>query len=217
MRVDYPCKGVIHLRFDCQRAITHAMVRIGEFYESPYADIRNKKFTVEQFLKRYADVYPEACYFDDWNGYNVPGHVVRSFFTMQDFFSLDEMAILEVVQSRPADEDFYLIATWQDCDFEHELAHAFFALDHVYELDVHDLIAAMRLLHPDLLMRIENWLLAGGYCRAVLNDEINGHVATSTVADWVDEGFSGLDLGALGSLRETFQRALNAAKGRNAK
>lgn len=218
MIVETPARGIVHLKFSSQEEITHAMLRFSEFYESPYPEIRGKRFTVEEFLARYAKEYPDANYFEDWNGYNVPVESMKRFCDLYDIADLSkaEFEALAGFFDAPTPGK-YLIATWRDSDFEHELAHGLYYVDAYYRNEVIELVYALKTLFPALATNIEEWLHRAGYARAVILDETNAYIATNATTDWIDDGaaFTPEALCALGHIRETFYRKFVQAQERN--
>lgn len=214
--LDTPARGVAHLCFDSQESITHAMLRFAEYYESPFAEIRGQRFTEAQFLERYAQEYTtEANYFEDWNGYNVPMDSVRAFVLANDTFSDVEM---EIIRRLPLNTR-YVIATWRNADFEHELAHALYYTDAQYRLVVGDLLNSLWKLMPELSGSLEADLLGSGYAQAVIADEMNAYIATNICdGDWCGGAWPTLhmdDVVILGYIRDSFYRKFAQAQERN--
>lgn len=175
---------IVHLEFPTQEAVCGAMVRVQEFYESPIPGIRGSVFSFPE----YAEANKAANggkYLYDWNGFNIPGHVVREFFDRFAPLSADERAIRE--HAIPPTGEFYLIATHAEDDdadtYAHEICHAFFYLSQNYHNAMVKLVEKFRAENPDTANYFHKWLLDRGYHESVLIDEAQAYLAT-TPRDW---------------------------------
>ena len=67
--------------FPNQYELASTFIRLQEFYESPYKEIKGQYFTLEKYMDRYAKDQEDNkfTYFEDWNGFNVPGNIVLKF------------------------------------------------------------------------------------------------------------------------------------------
>ena len=63
------------LNFKTQYELSSTFMRVQEFYESPFKNIKNKLFSHIQFMDTYANEYGNFTYTSDWAGFNVPGNV----------------------------------------------------------------------------------------------------------------------------------------------
>jgi len=167
---------IYYLLFDNQYAVTSTMMRLEEFYESPYKNIKNKFFTLEQFMDTYAKHMGNFTYTSDWTGFNVQSEVIKKFiYYFKDDLLEKEKPLINLLQTIK-DEKYYLIATYKGCQdnvLDHELAHAYYCLDLDYKHSMCQLINKFK--HK---LQMQNSLLKMGYCRAVLNDEIQAYLAT---------------------------------------
>lgn len=179
----YP-SGIVHIVADSQRELAETFVRMEEFYESPYDDIRGHHFTHDQYIKRYkADTGKD--YFAEWNGFNVPGHVVEEFFKVFTDLTAAEHIVKTAVNGN---KRFYLIGTHtggDDC-IEHEKAHAFYYLRPTYKAKVSEAVARFRETHASIAEKLTAWLIERGYCEDVLPDEINAYLATTDAKWWIE-------------------------------
>lgn len=183
---------ITHLEFASQKEICDTMVRMQEFYESPLPGIRGNVFT----LGAYMDANRAANggkYIYDWDGFNIPGNVVRDFFARFEPLSGNERAIKE--HAIPPTGDFYLIATHdEDTDkdvYAHEICHAFFYLSDKYREGMSKLVAEFIMNNPDTSLCLRTWLLERGYDESVMTDEMQAYLAT-TPRDWWAEPEQGL-------------------------
>lgn len=175
-----PIKNILHLEASSQYELASMFMRVQEFYESPLPGIRENFFTLEQYMDAYAKEYGNFTYMVDWNGFNVPGHVVNNFFhTFKDDL-LDKEKILQagIENAVTGMDKFYLIGTHSDKDYsEHEIAHALWYLDEDYSADALDV---MSYIDPTTVKKMSDWLLNEGYTKHVILDETNAYFSTDT-------------------------------------
>lgn len=181
MKISRPLRGVVHLQFPSQKNLCSTFVRMQEFYESPYPEIRGQVFTLATYKALYcADHGKPFSYFTDWPAFNIPVKVLKDFarkFKGQRTHS-------ERVVLRACEGAEYVIATFQKADVEHELAHAMFYIDPYYRARASMLVARQTGFSPALARLLSRWLIREGYHEDVLIEEMNAYLATNEVADW---------------------------------
>jgi len=181
------------LKFSNRYLTTSTLCRLQEYYEFPNESIRMVYFSLEDFLDICYEQYGKVSYFDDWDGFNIPGRVVRKFYN--EFFlnkgdltkkerKMFDIIVKEIFPNH-ANDDFYLIGCHKDEDIDHEIAHAFYDLSTDYKKTVDKFIK--KLPNKD---KIEKVLIKIGYGVPQLNDEIQAYLSTSTHKDLVDFGFN---------------------------
>lgn len=200
--IERPYPGIIHLKFKTQSELTRAMIRMAEFYESPYPKIRGHYFTLDQFKAAYTKTHGEPfSYFKDWHGFNIPGIMLREF---KLHFAHDltpaERVILGIKGAR------YLIATHREWDVTHEIAHGIFYLNSTYR---HSALEFVKSASPFLLRPFKNWLKREGYTKEVFDDEINAYFATNDRREF-RRHFSPQMADALYDAASPFRRLLTA-------
>lgn len=183
---------IIHLEFSSQEEICGTLVRMQEFYESPIPHIRGNVFTHSEYVVANKAVNG-GKYIYDWDGFNIPGNVVRDFYARFEPLSGNERAIKE--HAIPATGDFYLIGTHtQDNDLDtyaHEICHAFFYLSEKYRDGMTKLVEKFKAESPDTALCLRMWLLERGYDESVLIDETQAYLAT-TPREWWEQKDQGL-------------------------
>lgn len=179
MKIDHPIKGVIHFIYDTQYELTSSFMRMQEFYESPYPEIKDKYFTIDGFLNVYTMYGKNGKfrYFEDWSGFNIPGNVVLRFFWKYLFhFRTKERAIFKGLSLKQllGLEKFYIIGTviGQEKVIQHETAHALYYLKPKYKEEMDFLINE---LDDEKREQWNTWLLNRQYCKEVLDDEIQAY------------------------------------------
>lgn len=194
VKTSYPMDGVCHLQFESRKELIDTFIRVQEFYESAFDNIRGKYFSLGDFLEQYENKY-HTDYYEDWNGFNVPGEIVRKFF---DLFK-DDVRSEESVIPRDCQ---YVIGTWDEDSIDHELAHALYHIDADYRGDMNYMIFKMDLSKYKIIC---NWLIdTKGYNTEVVFDEIQAYLATSEY-DYLD----GHGLGSLHDLVKPFRDNFN--------
>lgn len=184
--------GVVHLRFATQSEMCNAMARVAEYYEGDDR-WRGKRFNLERdfvpwYAAKHGGVY---TYESDWFGYNIPGHIVLEYLNVfaEDLRYYDRI----IAQSIKGLGRFYVIATFRDEEFTHELAHAMWYLDDRYRFIARQHVEHLRKEVPEFVRRLELWLFTRGYSPTVYDDEINAYMSTTPHAYWVekiDEAFA---------------------------
>lgn len=211
---DEVSKGtVLHLQFKSQHELCEAMMRVQEFYESPYNQIRNQYFKRETFEVLYAlDHGGEFSYHADWHGFNVPGNIVRQFFetfNAEHDLTPAERKIQNIINA--IDPHFYLIATYEDANDTdddavlHELCHAMWYLDPEYRARAFKEVSYFWHLYPKAARLLRDHLKSQGYSDSVMDDEFNAYLAT-TPLDWWQEHLSNILARALYRCGEPFRQ-----------
>lgn len=176
----------IHLHFETQYEVASSMMRLQEFYESPYENIKGKHFTVEEYMDAYATAMGNFTYTSDWTGFNIPGNVVTEFFEMFNDLFDKEIHLKETIdkakkKAKIKDEHFYLIASYVDKIegkdvIKHELCHAMYYLNPEYSTRMDDNIMNIPEVELELLFK---GLISQGYTKEVVLDEIQAYFSTS--------------------------------------
>jgi hypothetical protein len=134
---------------------------------------------MELYSKKFGD--GAFTYTKDWAGFNVPGKVLDTLYgpgykySIEDFNEYDYE--MEEIFNKIKSKEFYLIgAVKKDAStIAHELCHARFALDKNYKKKVRELLKQL----PDKMKKkIEDYLLSIGYCKGVLEDELQAYVSS---------------------------------------
>jgi len=177
--------GIYHIKFPNQYGLTSTFMRLQEFYESSFEEIRNQYFTVEQYMDRYAQEFGNFMYFSDWNGFNVPGDVISRFFRKfsniksrhtYQYLTIKEKRLLKLVLPLiQSDTNFYLIATHKDQDLQHEIAHGFWYLNDKYQKAMMKLVSKYEHVNE-----FKELLLKKGYGENVLDDEVHAYLTHGT-------------------------------------
>jgi len=186
MRIVKPTPQILHLKARNQYQLASTFMRLQEFYESPFKDIQNKYFTIEQYMDRYAEKYENFTYTADWSGFNVPGNVVNKFFDKFRNDLLDkETKLYNLIQDNLESNKYYLIGTYtDDTVIDHELSHAFYYLDPKFRKKMDNLTDSLSTKHHKLFFRtLENQ----GYCKKVLKDETQAYLATSDMLELTEQ------------------------------
>jgi len=188
MKIKADKDNIIVLTADTQYELAATFLRMQEFYESP--EFKDTVFDLEEYMDWYASEFGNFTYYSDWNGFNVPGNVVRSFF--KEFFassskqlSRKELDLFNMLEEYiVSDQKFYVIGLWKsDNTMQHEFSHAFYHLDIDYKNEMLKLLEDV----PDSFRhRCHKVLQADGYHPTVFHDESIAYFATNTMPDFVD-------------------------------
>ncbi len=182
MKVKEIYPGLLLYTFPNQFELSHTFFRLQEFYESHIKKIRGKFFTYEDIITYYAydqKKKPAFTYFEDWNGFNVPGNIVGDF---EDLFYDDltkkEIDMLIAINKRTLeDNNHYLIGVveGEEETMKHEVAHGLYYLNKEYKDEMNYLI---KQLPKKMVDRFKKQLKELGYCNKVMKDEIHAYLAT---------------------------------------
>lgn len=186
MKIEHPLPGIVHVKYDTQEELTRAFVRMAEFYESPYPDIRGHYFTLDQFRERYIETHGAWTYYTDWHGFNMPSHAVTAFSVAfaGDRMTPEEVKLIDAVITNTV-QPCYLIGTHQEEDVTHEIAHALYSIDARYAHDVRNLL--FKFVNTDDCFALRAWLLREGYSDAVMLDEYNAYLSTNDLAEFLKD------------------------------
>ncbi len=166
--------------FPNQYELTSTFIRLQEFYESQYKEIKGQFFTVEKYMDRYTKDQKDNkfTYFEDWNGFNIPGNIMNRFYHIfGSDMSKKEYDIFDAL-GHMGNEKYYVIGVVDKDDdntIEHEVAHALYYLNKDYRKEISKLIKNMPI---PLRSQAEKHLKSIGYCKTVIKDELQAYFAT---------------------------------------
>ncbi|NQZ84606.1 MAG: hypothetical protein HRU03_02710 [Nanoarchaeales archaeon] len=165
-------KNIILLVFKNQLEITSTFLRFQEHYESP--KFRNKIFTLDEYKLWYTSIKGKFSYYTDWNGFNIPSHILTPFYNKQfkDLTSAENQ-ILELLKNKK--EEFYIIGIHKNSRnlkqvLKHETAHGLFYTNKEYKDKIQDKLKQYKL---DKLKK--SLLNSGGYHSEVIEDETHAY------------------------------------------
>ena len=156
---------------DSQEELNTTFMRFTEFYESPNPKFRNQIFTIGQLKNWYSITYGADTYHKDWIGFNIPSSVLVPFRKgLFDPLTKYEQDLLDLFKYR--DDNFYIIGAQNDSVLRHELAHALYDSSIKYKSSVDAFIRK----NKAGLRKISKYIIDKGYCKDVLNDEIQAYI-----------------------------------------
>ena len=205
LEVTEVAEGVLRVEARTQYELASTFMRAQEFYESPYEEIRGRYFTHERYMdicaygnKRSAANEIVFSYLEDWNGFNVPGHIFDEWASL--FAEYDsscaanglmwdkEKKLIELIYEKQSTDKFYVIGTNDEGhkgDYDHELSHAWYYLDKEYKDKMTDLV---KKLSKSAKEQIKDHLMDDGYRDGVIEDETIAYLTTNTMVE-VEELF----------------------------
>jgi hypothetical protein len=163
-----------------QYELAISFMRLQEFYESSFPEIQGNHFTFEQYMDRYAEEFGDFSYTSDWDGFNIPGHVVIQFFKIFTDLSDHEKELksfLEPALNIKKKTAFYVIGIHNNAALDHEIAHAMYYITLEYTSTMN---AITDTIPKFIYNRMKKVLLKMGYCDNVIRDEIQAYLATSS-------------------------------------
>jgi seryl-tRNA synthetase len=106
-------------------------------------------------------------YSDYWVGFNIPSVVLEPFKNgLFDPLTTMEQNLLDIFKYRH--DKFYIIGAQNNSVLRHELSHALYGYSEKYRTEINSYIQK----HNTKFKKIQKYILKKGYCKEVLNDEI---------------------------------------------
>lgn len=154
---------------DSQDELGMTFMRFQEFYEG--IEFKDKIFTVGQLRNWYSETYGSNSYHTHWVGFNFPSKVLRPFKDgLFDPLTSEEQSLLNLLKYR--NDDFYIIGAQSSITLRHELSHALYASNPKYRNEIDNFL----LKNKNKLNETNRYILDKGYCKDVLNDEIQAYI-----------------------------------------
>ena len=190
--------NVFHVDYPTQYQLTSTFMRLQEFYESPYDDIRGHFFTHEQYMDRYAEDRGKMSYFTDWSGFNVPSSAISLFMDKFGYsLNVKENALMVPLMSMVAPRleanpnyRYYLIGTYgmKTDTINHELCHAYWFIDPEYRQQKIALIEKHYPMGSEEYKSLADGLIELGYAddEEILDDEIQAFASTKGTASLIN-------------------------------
>lgn len=171
----------VWVKADSQEELGLTFMRFQEHYESYNTNFRGKIFTVGQLRHWYSETYGSNSYHTDWTGFNFPSKVLLPFKQgLFDPLTPEENKLLEFFRYRH--DDFYIIGAQNDATLRHELAHALYASNINYRKEINSFIQK----NAKKVVKINKILLKKGYCKEVLNDEIQAYITDNDDSEFIN-------------------------------
>jgi hypothetical protein len=156
---------------ESQAELNLSFMRFTEYYESPNPEFKGKIFTVGQLKRWYSVTYGADTYHIDWSGFNIPSKVLQPFLNgLFDPLTEEEKSLLDLFRYR--DDNFYIIGAQNNSVLRHELAHALYSYNSKYKKAIDNYICK----NKKYLVRTSKYILEKGYCKEVLNDELQAYI-----------------------------------------
>lgn len=156
---------------DSQDELGLTFMRFQEHYESTNPDFKDKIFTQGQLKRWYSETYGSNSYHSHWVGFNFPSKVLIPFKEgLFDPLTTEEQKLLELFKYRS--DNFYIIGAQNNSTLRHELAHALYASNPKYKIEVDNFLKK----NQKKLKSTNLYILSKGYCKEVLNDEIQAYI-----------------------------------------
>lgn len=175
---------------DSQEELGLTFMRFQEHYESPNPLFKNKIFTLGQLKNYYSETYGANTYHIDWIGYNFPSKVLLPFKQgLFDPLTIEENRLLDLFKHRH--DDFYIIGAQNKSVLRHELAHALYASNTEYRLEIDNFLNN----NKKKLSKTTKYLYDKGYCKEVLNDELQAYITDNDDAEIINNTCSSIIAG----------------------
>ena len=186
MKIDYALKELYPGVFLCTIKdlynLAMTFCRVQEFYESPFKQIRNKKFSLVKFMEVYSKKNGGSFTYPlDWGGFNIPGEVIAKLYELgiDDYNKYD--AIIENIHNTANKKiskknQYYLIGANNNAKtVEHEVCHAFYTLNSDYKKAINKVLKKLK---PSVYKKAAKALFSLGYGKSTLLDEFQAYFIT---------------------------------------
>lgn len=203
MKINHITPNIIHFDADNRYELCSTFIRIQEFYESPFPEFKGKYFSLDDYMDHYAQSNDNKfTYFEDWTGFNIPGHSLVEFYNI---FIKNELgrpkekfvfeSIKEFIDCLDSNSKFYVIGTVNadKLTLDHEIRHACYYLNSEYQQVCKNIYQQ---LPDDIKKVINDKLTEFGYDKFVFEDETQAYFGSETHK----------------SLRKRFQTKLDLSK-----
>jgi hypothetical protein len=156
---------------DSQEELGLTFMRFQEHYESANPKFRDNIFTIGQLRHWYSETYGANNYHTTWIGFNFPSKVLIPFRDgLFDPLTVEENRLLELFRYRK--DNFYIIGAQNNSTLRHELAHALYSSNIKYKTEIDKFLSK----NQKKLKDTNKYILEKGYCKEVLNDEIQAYI-----------------------------------------
>jgi hypothetical protein len=156
---------------DSQEELGLTFMRFQEHYESANPKFRDNIFTFGQLRHWYSETYGANNYHTTWIGFNFPSKVLIPFKDgLFDPLTVEENRLLELFRYRK--DNFYIIGAQNSSTLRHELSHALYASNLKYRNEIDSFLKK----NQKKLKDTNEYILEKGYCKEVLNDEIQAYI-----------------------------------------
>ena len=172
---------IFHLLFKDRVKMCLSLIRFAEFFESPFKEIKNKKFSlvkyIEIYIKKTKNSNLHFTYPGDWSGFNFPSDVFFEAVKVNNDLNEYETEVLKAINELKKKEDeFYIIASSsQDSVLKHEIAHGFWYINQEYKNEMKNLLKTLTKNEKKLFFKK---LKSIGYCNEVIEDETQAYLST---------------------------------------
>lgn len=166
---------------DSQNELGMTFMRFQEHYESTNKKFRNNIFTIGQLRNWYSETYGSNSYHSHWVGFNFPSRVLKPFKDgLFDPLTTEEQGLLHLLQYR--NDEFYIIGAQTGSTLRHELSHALYASNPKYRTEIDTFLTK----NAKKLSKTYKYILGKGYCKSVLNDEIQAYITDNDDNDLIN-------------------------------
>jgi hypothetical protein len=171
LKIEQQPYNTIWVSADSQKQLGETFIRFQEYYESPSSNFKNKIFTLGQVKQWYSENYGSDNYSEHWVGFNLPSVVLKPFRSnLFDPLTDNEKELLDRLKYRQ--DNFYIVGAQTKGVLRHELSHAMYSYSKKYRDEIDCYINT----NKTKFYKIQKYILEKGYCKEVLNDEIQAYI-----------------------------------------
>lgn len=174
-----------------QRVRALLFLRYQEFYESQFSEIVNQDFEINDFINLYIksnELKDMFTYNIDWSGFNLPStSIEKCMVGIKDPNEYDRIfsQIVQTIRREYPTGKYYLLGVDKLSGdlMDHEVAHALYFINPNYKKEMDSIIESMS---EDSKIGLSDYIVAMGYNKAVVYDEIQAYMSTGLSGKMVE-------------------------------
>ena len=122
----------------------------------------------------------KITYFSDWYGFNIPGNIVNDWAVKGEFTPLEDKMFEQLEEADIDYSSYYLIGSLKSDKntIKHEIAHALYYTNKNYRSEMQKLNKELEEFYSDHYLLMKECLLRMGYCKEVIDDEIQAYLSS---------------------------------------
>ena len=176
--------------FKKQKDLALTFFRIQEYYESDNDEIRGIPFSLETFLEQHIDKEGYLDYFNFWDGFNLPGHIIDEWeFKIGSNKTAREMDFIKIIRENlDTSKKYYVIGaiSKDKLTIKHEIAHALYFMNEEYRNSADEITKRFE-KNKSQYKKVVKYLKSLNYSDIVMQDEVQAYMATQSKSSLVED------------------------------
>lgn len=189
-KLSIPFDNCLLFEFKKQKDLALTFFRIQEYYESDNEEIRGVAFSLETFLEHHIDKNGNLDYFNFWDGFNLPGHIIDEWESkIGSTMTQREIEFIKVIRENlDTSRKYYVIgAIAKDkLTIKHEIAHALYFMNEEYRNSADEITERFE-KNKTQYKKVVKYLKSLNYSDTVMQDEVQAYMATQSKTSLVED------------------------------